>query len=233
MSDVTQATGPERAGSPDDEAGPIVRRSLHDAIVTRVRDMIIEGKLAAGTRVHEGNLGQELGVSRTPLREALKFLASEGLVELSPGRGAIIRAFTLKDVRDSLVVIGALESLAGRLVCAEASDAAIAEVRALHDRMIEMYRTGNRLPYFKLNQEIHSAIVRLSGNETLADIHRGLQARLRRVRYIGHEGPEKWAGAVDDHEQIIAALEARDGDRLAAALDGHMARAWERVHDVV
>src|SRR5437879_9625548 len=70
------------------ERKPIVRHNLHDAIVTRVRDMIIEGTLAPGTRVHEGHLGQELGVSRTPLREALKYLASEGLLELAPGRGA-------------------------------------------------------------------------------------------------------------------------------------------------
>src|SRR6187200_2459537 len=86
--------------------GPIVRRSLHDEVVTRVRDMIIEGTLAPGSRIHEGNLGLELGVSRTPLREALKFLASEGLIELSPGRGAIVRSFTPKDVHDCLTVIG-------------------------------------------------------------------------------------------------------------------------------
>ena len=92
-----------------------------------------------------------------------------------------------------------------------------------------MYRTRNRMPYFKLNQQIHSAILRLSGNESLAYVHGILQARLRRVRYIGHEGPEKWAGAVADHEHIITALEARDGERLAAALMAHMERAWERV----
>jgi len=214
-----------------DGAGPIIRRSLHDEIVTRVRDMIIEGTLAPGSRIHEGNLGLELGVSRTPLREALKFLASEGLIELSPGRGAIIRSFTPKDVHDCLTVIGTLEGLAGREACATANDAAIAEVRALHDRMIEMYRTRNRMPYFKLNQQIHSAILRLSGNESLAYVHGILQARLRRVRYIGHEGPEKWAGAVADHEDIIDALEARDGERLSAALISHMERAWERVKD--
>jgi DNA-binding GntR family transcriptional regulator len=92
-------------GEPEDR-GPIVRQSLHEAIVTRVRDMIIEGTLASGTRIHEGNLGRELGVSRTPLREALKFLASEGLIELSPGRGAVVRQFTRKDIQDTLVVIG-------------------------------------------------------------------------------------------------------------------------------
>ena len=139
----------------------IARPSLHEAIVTRVRDMIIEGDLAPGTRIHEGQLGNKLGVSRTPLREALKFLASEGLIELSPGRGAVVRQFSAKDVQDSLIVIGELEALAGRLACRNATDADICEVRAMHDRMMELYADRNRLPYFKLNQRIHSAIVRI------------------------------------------------------------------------
>lgn len=216
--------------SPDtDDRGPILRLSLHEAIVSRVRDMIIEGVLAPGTRIHEGNLGRELGVSRTPLRESLKFLASEGLIELAPGRGAVVRHFTPKDVQDSLLVIGELEALAGRLACRNATAEQIAEVRDLHDRMIELYKAKDRLPYFKLNQNIHSTILRLSGNESLVYVHGILQARLRRIRYIGHEGPEKWAGAVADHEEIIKALEARNADRLAKMLAAHMKNAWDRV----
>ncbi|GEO12406.1 GntR family transcriptional regulator [Microvirga aerophila] len=213
--------------------GPIARQSLHEAIVARVRDMIIEGELAPGTRIHEGNLGGKLGVSRTPLREALKFLASEGLVELSPGRGAVVRQFSAKDVYDSLVVLGALEGLAGRLACEQATDKDIREVRRLHDHMMEMYASRDRLPYFKLNQNIHSAILRLTKNEALAYVHGTLQARLRRIRYIGNEGPEKWAAAVADHEEIISALEARDAERLSKVLTVHMERTWERVRNSI
>ena len=216
-------------GNDPEGRGRIARPSLHEAIVTRVRDMIIEGALAPGTRIHEGKLGEELGISRTPLREALKFLASEGLLELSPGRGALVRQFSAKDVQDALAVIGHLEGLAGRLACANATDAEIREVRQLHDRMMQMYRTRDRLPYFKLNQAVHSAILRLSKNESLSYVHGILQARLRRIRYIGNESPEKWAGAVADHEIMIEALEARDGERLAAAMVSHMDRTWERV----
>jgi DNA-binding GntR family transcriptional regulator len=216
-----------------EERGPIARLSLHDAIVARVRDMIIEGELAPGTRVHEGNLGSRLGVSRTPLREALKFLASEGLVELSPGRGAVVRQFSPRDVHDSLVVLGSLESLAGRLACENAADNEIQEVRQLHDHMMDMYAKRDRLPYFKLNQNIHSAILRLSKNEALAYVHGILQARLRRIRYIGNEGPEKWAGAVAEHEEMIAALESRDADRLSRVLSSHMMKTWDRVKDAI
>jgi DNA-binding GntR family transcriptional regulator len=216
-----------------DSRGPIARPTLHDAIVARVRDMIIEGELTPGTRLHEGNLGKMLGVSRTPLREALKFLVSEGLLELSPGRGAVVRQFSAKDVHDSLIVLGNLEGLAGRLACEHAMDAEIREVRQLHDRMMDMYEKRDRLPYFKLNQSIHSAILRLSKNEALVSVHNVLQARLKRIRYIGNEGPEKWAGAVADHEEMIAALEARDADRLSKILTTHMEKTWERVRNAI
>ena len=216
-----------------DSRGPIARPTLHDAIVARVRDMIIEGELTPGTRLHEGNLGKMLGVSRTPLREALKFLVSEGLLELSPGRGAVVRQFSAKDVHDSLIVLGNLEGLAGRLACEHAMDAEIREVRQLHDRMMDMYEKRDRLPYFKLNQSIHSAILRLSKNEALFSVHNVLQARLKRIRYIGNEGPEKWAGAVADHEEMIGALEARDADRLSKILTTHMEKTWERVRNAI
>lgn len=230
---------PVVSGAPDASQGeqaqrkPIVRHNLHDAIVSRIRDLIIEGRLAPGARIHEGNLGQELGVSRTPLREALKYLASEGLLELSPGRGAVVRKFLAKDVQDSLTVLANLESLAGQLACKNASDDDIRDIRAMHDEMLRFYAARDRLAYFKLNQAIHSAILRASGNEALADVHGVLQARLRRIRYIGNERPEKWAAAVGDHEEMIVALERRDGEQLAKILATHMNRTWDRVRDSI
>lgn len=213
--------------------GPIRRTALHDTLVNHLRDMIIEGNLEPGTRLHEGQLGEQLGVSRTPLREAIKYLASEGLVELVPSRGAIVKRFSGKDVQDMLTVLRNLEELAGKLACQLASDAEIAHVRALHDEMIRCYRAADRLQYYKLNQDIHTAIVRLAQNATLADIHQMLQTRLKRIRFIGHEGPEKWAAAVAEHEEMISALEARDQARLSDVLGRHLANAWERVRSVL
>lgn len=213
--------------------GPIRRTALHDTLVSHLRDMIIEGDLPPGTRLHEGQLGEQLGVSRTPLREAIKYLASEGLVELVPSRGAVVKRFSAKDVQDMLTVLQTLEELAGRLACEAATDAEIAEVRALHDEMVRRYEAGDRMQYYKLNQDIHSAIARLSGNAALADMHAMLQTRLKRIRFIGHEGPEKWAAAVAEHQEMIAALEARDKARLSKVLGLHLTKAWERVRDAV
>ncbi|MGV1793389.1 FCD domain-containing protein [Rhizobium lusitanum] len=211
------------------EAGPIARVSLHDAIVNRLRDMIIEGELPPGSRLHETQLGARLGVSRTPLREAIKFLASEGLVELVPTRGAAVREFSAKDVKDTLLVLMTLEALAGRIACERATDEQIADVRALHEQMLAYYRERRRLEYYKLNQSIHSAIVALSDNEPLAYTHGILQARLKRIRFVGHEGEENWARAITEHEEMIKALEARDAERMESVVRHHLTAAWERV----
>lgn len=209
----------------------IERHSLHEAILNRLRDMIIEGHLPPGSRLNEGQVGGQLGVSRTPLREAIKFLASEGLVELVPLRGAVVKAFGPKEVCDMLDVIRILEQSAGTRACEVASDAGIAQVRRLHDQMIDCYQRSDRLAYYKLNQAIHSAIVALAENEALSDVHGRLQMRLKRIRFIGHEGPEKWACAVAEHQDMIDALEARDGQRMSDVLGRHLTQAWIRVRD--
>lgn len=209
----------------------IERQPLLDAILSRLRDMIIEGTLPPGTRLNEGQIGQQLGVSRTPLREAIKYLASEGLVELIPSRGAVVKQFGAREVQDMLLVLRILEQQAGIIACTLASDSSIAGVRVLHDRMLECYERRDRLAYYKLNQAIHTAIVALADNGALSDVHARMQTRLKRIRFIGHEGPEKWASAVAEHEQMITALEARDGERLSNILGQHLTLAWERVRD--
>ena len=213
---------------PDTDAR-IERLPLLDAILSRLRDMIIEGQLPPGTRLNEGQIGQQLGVSRTPLREAIKYLASEGLVELVPARGAVVKQFGAREVRDMLEVIRILEQQAGIIACTQATDAGIAEVRALHDQMLDCYARRDRMAYYKLNQAIHTAIVALADNGALCEVHARLQTRLKRIRFIGHEGADKWASAVAEHEQMIQALEARDAEGLSEILGRHLTLAWDRV----
>jgi DNA-binding GntR family transcriptional regulator len=208
---------------------PLSRRTLHDELVDRVRTLIVEGQLRPEMRIHEGELGKALGVSRTPLREALKVLASEGLIELVPGRGAIVKKLTPKDVAEMLDVLTALETLAARLACRNASAAQIERLRAVHDEMMGYYRAGNRLEYYWRNQAIHAGLAELSGNVLLATMHATIQARMKRIRFIGNEEPEGWAAAVAEHEAMIAALEAREEAVLAAVVARHLEETWTRV----
>jgi DNA-binding GntR family transcriptional regulator len=209
----------------------IERQSLHDLVANRLRDLIIEGVLTPGTRLNESRLCEELGVSRTPLREAVKTLASEGLIEPRPGRGTVVRSFSAKDARDMLEVLTELEAMAGRLACEQASDAQIAEISSVHGQMVAFYRSGERLSYYKLNQAIHSMIVAATGNETLIEMHGMLQSRMKRLRFIGNSGAEKWKAALAEHEEMVDALKRRDGTALAEVLQRHLRNTWVRVAD--
>ncbi|WP_343039133.1 GntR family transcriptional regulator [Propylenella binzhouense] len=213
------------------EAEFIPRRSLHDELTARVRALITEGALAPGEKIPEKELCERFGVSRTPLREALKVLASEGIVTLRPNRGARVSALTAAELEEVFPVMGALEALSGEIACRHISDAEIAEIRALHARMVEHWRAGEREPYFRLNQAIHEAILEATRNETLKSMYRGLAGRLMKARYIANMSPERWAAAVAEHQAILAALERRDGIGLSAILKAHLAGKLATVKD--
>jgi len=191
--------------------------------VDRLRDLIVQGELAPGTRLNERVLTGQLGISRTPLREAIKLLATEGLVELLPNRGAIVAPLDPARLREALAVMGALEALAGELACAHATAEQLGEIRALHFEMLAMHARGDLAGYFKYNQAIHLKLVEASGNEVLATTYRQLNANVRRARYMANLSKERWDAAVREHEEILAALAARDATRLKKLLRDHLA----------
>jgi DNA-binding GntR family transcriptional regulator len=202
---------------------PIRRRPLHEEAVGRLRELIIQGQLSPGERLNERLLSQQLGISRTPLREAIKLLASEGLVTLLPNRGAQVAPLEAGRLAETLAVMGALEALAGELACRVASDQQIAEVAALHAEMVANHARGDLASYFRYNQAIHLKIVEASGNATLANTYRQLNANVLRARYMANLSRERWDEAVREHEKILAALTARDEIRLKRLLEDHLA----------
>ena len=166
----------------DAHAGREDQSSLHDEILTRLRDHIVEGNIPDGGRVPERQLCEMLGISRTPLREALKVLASEGLVELLPNRGARVRQLSEHDLAELFDVMGGLEGLAGRLACENITDAEIAEIERLHYEMYGFYLHRDMHGYFRVNQLIHQKIVEASRNAALL-------AHLRQLRRTDPAGP--------------------------------------------
>src|SRR6202789_1780101 len=142
-------------------------QSLHDEILARLRDHIVEGNIPGGGRVPERQLCEMLGISRTPLREALKVLASEGLVELLPNRGARVRQLSVHDLSELFDIMGGLEALAGRLACENISDTEIAEIERLHYEMYGFYLHRDMHGYFRVNQMIHQRIVEAARNAVL------------------------------------------------------------------
>jgi DNA-binding GntR family transcriptional regulator len=208
-------------------APAIPRESLHDKVVARLRDMIVEGELAAGSRISERDLCLSFGISRTPLREALKVLAREGLIDLLPHRGARVAQLGPGDIEDMFQVMAALEALSGRLACERITDAELGEIRALHFEMLACHARRNLPDYFRLNQAIHEAILDAARNPVLAASYRSLAGRIRRARYMANMSDTRWREAVEEHAAILAALEARDGTRLARLLAEHLAHKSE------
>ena len=205
------------------EPTPIIRRPLHEEATDRLRDLIVQGRLAAGARLNERLLTAQLGLSRTPLREAFKVLATEGLVELLPNRGAVVSQMDATRLGESLAVMGALEALAGELACRQATDAQINEIRALHYEMLAYHARNDLAGYFKFNQAIHLKLVKYSGNTVLYNTYRQMNGNVRRARYMANLSKERWDAAVREHDEILAALGARDVKRIKALLSDHLA----------
>ena len=199
------------------------RRLLHETVIDQLRDLIVQGELAPETKLNERVLAEKLGTSRTPLREAIKFLASEGLVELLPNRGAVVAPLKPEKMKEVFVVLGALEALAGDLACRNATEADIAEIRGLHYHMLAHHARGELAQYFRYNQQIHIKFMECAGNATLAQVYRGLNAHVKRARYLANLSRERWDKAVKEHEDMLDALVKRDGVRLQTLLRDHLA----------
>jgi len=207
---------------------PIERTSLHEQVVSRIRDLVVDGTLPAGERINEVQLCGQLGISRTPLREALKVLASEGLVELSRNRGAVVAVLSETEIRDMIMLMSRLEAFAAETAARRLDDAAVDGLRAMHEAILAAFAAGDRQAYFKVNQRFHLEIVRLAGNVALSPIHAALHARVKRVRYLGNDVPGHWGESVEEHGAIMAAFEARDAEAAAAAMRAHLENAWRR-----
>lgn len=203
---------------------PIAGASLHGEILVRLRDYIVEGNLADGARVPERQLCEMFGVSRTPLREALKVLASEGVVDLLPNRGARVRTLSARDIRELFDLMAGLEALAGRLACESITDDEIAEIERTHHQMYGFYLRRDMHGYFAANQAIHRQIVSAARNQALAVAYDSYTARIRRVRFGANLAPkrDRWGEAMREHESMLDALRRRAGAELSDILFLHL-----------
>lgn len=201
-------------GAPDD--------ALAERVAGSLRDMVIRGALRPGQRIVERRLCEALGVSRTPMREALKLLRQDGLIELSRNRGARVAPYDADEAENLFEVIAAMESLAAARFARVADPAAMAALERLHARMVAL-RAEQRLDdYFDANSAIHDLIVARAGNPILAESHRRLMLRARRGRYMAIMDADRWDQAVREHEALMAAFRARQVEAACAIWREHL-----------
>jgi DNA-binding GntR family transcriptional regulator len=198
------------------------RQRLHDTVVEHLRGFITEGVLPPGTKLNERELCETLGISRTPLREALKVLAGEGLIEINPNRGASVARMSELEIREAFELMSGLEAFAGELACERITEAELDQIKALHNAMVVSKSQHDLVGYYQRNRAIHDLINLASRNSALRQMYLTVNRRLQALRFLSNQQAPKWDRALHDHEQMIEALQARDGKRLSAILRQHL-----------
>ncbi len=211
----------------------ISRLSLHDQVAARLRTMLVEGQIAPGAKLNERELSEQLRVSRTPLREAIKLLGAEGLVDLLPNRGAVAVKLTEADVVNTFEVLASLEGMSGELAAQRIEEDELAEVRALHYEMMASFARRDLPGYYRANARIHNAINAAAKNPVLTITYQSINARVQSLRYRTNQNEERWKQAVDEHEQMLVALTARDAKRLGQILVVHVLRKRDVVLELL
>jgi DNA-binding GntR family transcriptional regulator len=211
----------------------IPRLALHDQVAMRLRTALVEGRVPPGAKLNERALCERLRVSRTPLREAIKLLAAEGLVELMPNRGAVAVKLSESDVLNTFEVLAGLEGISGEFAARRITEDELAEVRALHFEMMACFARRELSGYYRLNALIHAAINNAARNPVLQKTFRGINARVQWLRFRTNQDEAKWRVAVKQHEQIFAALEARDERALRSVLTDHVLHKRDTVLELM
>lgn len=195
--------------------------------------MIVYGQLPPGSDIGEAGLSEALGMSRTPVREALKLLAVEGLVELRSNRGALVMPVRTEDIPALFEVAAGIERFGAELAASRATAADLAGLRQLQEIMEQHHSSAAIAAYFDLNQKIHRAIIAAARNDVLTATHDMLFARVERVRFLALSSQPRWDESVREHREVLAALESRDARRAGQALAEHVVHTGERAMELL
>ncbi|MBX2837837.1 MAG: GntR family transcriptional regulator [Gammaproteobacteria bacterium] len=216
-----------------DSVKPLARQSLAERVADELRNLVLLEKLAPGSTIPERETAAALGVSRTPLRESLRILASEGLVNIAPNRAPTVANPSLEELGSLLEVLGSLESLAGELACAKASDETIEKLVSLEKLMQDTSEDSEPLEFFQLDMQFHHEIVNAAENEPLIEAHRTFNARLWRARFISSRQRVNRPGTLKQHRDIVQALQKRDAAKCSLALKTHLHAGYNNIKSVV
>ena len=196
---------------------------LRVSAVEAIRKMILSGELPPGAPLREVALSDELGMSRTPIREAFRTLAAEGLVNLLPNRSVVVKAPDGSEAADVFTVLGALEALAGQLACRRMTEEELEAFARLQDDLATFFEQRDRLSYLEANRLIHEHLVEASQSPSLILVWRMLLPRAERARHVTTLDHARWAEAFEEHRAIYDAVRARDEVLLQRLLQEHFA----------
>ncbi len=230
---MTLLNTPETVTLPLQKSHKLRTLGMAAEITARLRMMIEEGELPPGERIDEKALCELFDVSKTPLREALKTLVSEGLVLHRQYIGYRVAPLDLEELRATFETLHGLEHMAGELAARRPTDKALAAIEKQHGQMLDAYGKGLRTEYFRTNQAIHQMIVDGAGNPVLASIYASLMSKVHRARGAANADMSRWQASHEEHDEIIAALREPGRPRLAEVLRAHSENTAREVLSVV
>jgi len=207
----------------------VAREPIHEQILPHIREDIIAGRWPPGERLPEPLLCNEFGISRTPLRDALKLLEAEGFVELLPHVGAVVTDPGVEEVAEKMEVLLALEQIAAAKVARTRAPETLASIQRLHGAMKAAALSGDAKTYFRLNDEFHRAIVLGAANKTLATMHERIMWHVHRARHRANDFERFEEDAAEHHDRIVARIVAGDEAGAAAALLDHLREVTELI----
>lgn len=209
-----------------------VSQSLHREVAAQLRQRIFSGELAPGVFVDEVAVCEQLKISRTPLREALKVLASEGLIRQEPRRGSFVNEVTEQDLDEIFPVIALLEGRCAHEAALKATDSDLAALLVLHERLQKAAKVQRINDYYEANFAIHEAIILLANNKWLAQVISDLRKILKLARLQQLHAPGRLQQSLSEHMAVFAALQARDAQGAEAAMRTHLTRQREALREL-
>jgi DNA-binding GntR family transcriptional regulator len=199
-------------------------RILHQDVASKIREMIRKGVLVRGQRIVEAELCEQIGVSRTPLREALRVLESEGLVELFPHKGVFVRQPSMNEIQEMFEVMGVLEGTCARLTAEKMTPIGWRKIERLHQKLETHYAEGDREKYIAVNNVFHALVQELAGNRVLDEVVAKLRQKVALYRHQQIYENRRLDESIGEHREILNALRHRDPGAAELSMKRHLNR---------
>ena len=198
------------------------KATYHVQIADMLRDMIMTGKLKEGDKVNEGKLCETMGISKTPLREALRVLSVEGLIRLIPDRGAFVTKPEFEEITEMFDVMSLLEGFCASEACQKMTSNNFARLEKLHAKLEENFERHDQEEYIRINNQYHSLVQEIAGNRTLNQIVDGLRKKILLYRFQSLNLPERFASSIREHRDLLEAFRQRNHPRAEALMREHL-----------
>ena len=209
----------------------ILSQALYLQVADKLRDQIYQHELTPGDPIDEMALCERYGISRTPLREALKVLSSEGLIELIPRRGSFVRSMDIEELNELFPVMAVLEGLCAREAVEKCTPTDLQQLEKMHEKLENFVKEGNIDAYYEQNFVFHQAVQDLSGNKWLQRVIGDLRKVLRLARHMQLTIPGRLQESLEEHRQIMQAFIKKDPDLADQNMQNHLKQQWYSLVD--